>query len=41
MDEKLREALICKGLKRAQLFNWEKSAEEMRRIYEQLNSNPL
>ena len=40
-DEKLREAMISRGLKRAQLFKWEKSAEEMRRIYEQLNSNPL
>lgn len=36
-DEKLRETMISKGLKRAQLFNWERSAEEMRRIYEQLN----
>ncbi len=38
-DEKLRETMIIKGLKRAQLFNWEKSAEKMRRVYEQLNSN--
>lgn len=36
-DEKLREAMISKGLKRAQLFNWERSAEEMRRVYGQLN----
>jgi glycosyltransferase involved in cell wall biosynthesis len=40
-DEKLRETMINKGLKRAQLFNWEKSAKEMRRVYEQLNSNFL
>ena len=40
-DDKLREALISKGLKRAQLFNWDKSAEKIRRVYEQLNSNFL
>ena len=36
-DEKLRENMIDKGLKRAQLFNWERSAEEMHRVYKQLN----
>lgn len=36
-DEKLRENMIDKGLKRAQLFNWERSAKEMRRVYKQLN----
>ncbi|WP_243685214.1 glycosyltransferase family 4 protein [Methanosarcina barkeri] len=32
-DEKLREQMINKGLKRAQLFNWEKSAEKKRLKY--------
>lgn len=36
-DEKLREKMISKGLERAQLFKWEKSAADMRRVYEQLN----
>lgn len=36
-DEKLRENMINKGLKRAQLFNWEKSAKETLKVYEQLN----
>ena len=36
-DDKMRENMISKGIKRAQLFNWDRSAEEMRRVYEQLN----
>lgn len=36
-DEKLRENMINKGLKRAQLFSWEKSAEETLKVYKQLN----
>lgn len=36
-DEKLRENMINKGLKRAKLFNWERSAEETFKVYEQLN----
>jgi glycosyltransferase involved in cell wall biosynthesis len=36
-DEKLREDMINKGLKRAQLFNWEKSAKETFKVYEELN----
>jgi glycosyltransferase involved in cell wall biosynthesis len=35
-DEKLREKMINKGLKRAQLFNWEKSAEKTLKVYQQL-----
>jgi len=34
--EELRENLIKKGLKRAQMFNWEKSAEETSRVYEKM-----
>ncbi|WP_410507580.1 glycosyltransferase family 1 protein [Methanosarcina hadiensis] len=36
-DENLRKEMINKGLKRAQLFNWEKSAEETRQVYEMIN----
>ena len=36
-DEKLREQMINKGLRRAQLFNWEKSAEETLKVYQQLS----
>ncbi len=36
-DEKLRENMINKGVKRAQLFSWEKSAKETFKVYEQLN----
>ncbi len=35
-DEKLREKMVNKGLKRAHLFNWEKSAEETFKVYNQL-----
>ena len=38
-DEKLREEMITKGLKRAKLFNWERSAEETFKVYKQLNKS--
>lgn len=36
-EESLRKEMISKGLKRAQLFNWEKSAKETRQVYEMIN----
>lgn len=36
-DEKLREEMITKGLKRAKLFSWERSAEKTLNVYKQLN----
>lgn len=38
-DEALRQSLIQKGLERAKLFSWERSAKEHLRIFEEVLSN--